>query len=80
MASTPKTTKALVMKFTDTYVNKVRQVKLINPRADITDGDVQALMELIVRLKPFIDLGPAPQIKSAQIIDQTTSDIGLTIE
>lgn len=68
------------MKFTDTYANKVRQVKLINPRADITDGDVQSLMELIVLLKPFIDLGPAPQIKSAQIIDQTTSNIGLTIE
>lgn len=75
-----KTTKALVMKFTETVNNKVRQVKLTNPRADITDAEVQAFMELIVRLKSFYDLGPAPQIKSAHIIDQTTSNIGLTIE
>lgn len=80
MATTPKSSKALVMKFVDTNGSKVRSVRLTNPRADITDAEVQAVMDTIVRIAPFVVLGPKPKIKSAQIVDQTKSDFSLTVE
>lgn len=75
---TPVLTKVLAMKFTDG--SRVRTISLTNPKDDLTADHVQAVMELIANLNPFIVFDFQPVVKSAQFIQKSTTNFGLTID
>lgn len=78
MSATTKN--ALVMSFVN-FENKIKSIRIIDPKADLTAATVQAAMELFNDLKVFesINGGLSATIKGAKTVQTVTSDFGIEI-
>lgn len=78
--STATTRNVLVMEFHDFY-NKVRSIRVSDPKTDLTAATVESAMELIADLRVFNSIsqdGPA-KLKGAKTVQTVTSNFDIVV-